>query len=904
MTDVSPALTQIMVTTSLGRISLLLAPDALSSKRPLVLMIHEALREARTLAPWGALLSGFDVVLLDLPGHGFSPAEGPATVASIAGRVRDVVSAHFADRAIVVVGEATGGLVALALADGALAQVRGVIAADPPLTTAKQWLMQASFDRQFAASPGETYIHAVARDVFGYGADGVLDERAYYGLVQAAAVPTLILTGDVPLWPREPKPGVPCVLDETDTLVVNSLGNGKVALEKIAKAGHLMLSQPGDACRERVRGFCEAVLNAQPGTARGGEQRPAAAAPPNGRKKIGDLLAERHPSAARTAARQYWRAEPSASSARHILGLFDRLNEGVRVSTHRVAVVRSFTVEPLLPMLQAEGALDGCRVETWTGDFNAYGQDILDPASALYASKPDTVVFAVLLRDISPALGEGFADLSEAAVESEIARVAERIISLLSVLRSRTAAHIVVHGFERPVHLSLGILDQRQRLGQTDAIMALNARLRAFAAAQQSITVLDCEGLQSGFGRGRWGDERKWAAARLPVSVNAMPVLAHAWWRCIAPIARPQSKVLVLDLDNTTWGGTVGEDGIAGLKIGNDEPGVHFLRLQRTALDLARRGVLLAIASKNNEADAMEVLTKHPAMLLRPEHFATHRINWKPKPENIADMARELGLGLDSFVFMDDNPAERDAVRRGCPDVHVVELPADPALYTDCLRGVVGFERLAVVDEDRARGRYYREERQRRDLMADAGDLASYLRALDISVSIEPVSAATLGRCAQLTQKTNQLNMTTRRYTEAEVAKLAADHGVDVIVLHARDSFGDNGLVGVAIARTEGAVCDIDTLLLSCRVIGRSVETALVSHVCEAARARGAATVRGWFLPTAKNAPAADIYRSCGFSPADTRPDGGRLWSFDLAKGTVDVPDWIAVHNAALVSVA
>jgi FkbH-like protein len=664
------------------------------------------------------------------------------------------------------------------------------------------------------------------------------------------------------------------------------------------------MSPPGEQCRALVVQFCKDHLADEPKRAQAATQAVSQPETKKPREQIAAFLDEGHRGGALAAARAYWQAEPSASVARYITSLADKMWPAGRTSVHRVAFLRSFTVEPMVPMLQAEAALDGCRIEAWVGDFNAYGQDILNPASGLYASKPDTVVFAVLLRDISPALGDGFADLAEGDVEAEIGRAAENVIDLLTALRQRTNAHILVQGFERPLAPALGILDGRRKLGQGDAILALNARIRAYAAAERAVTWLDYEDVQSRFGRKAWADDRKWLMARLPVSVDAMPHLAAAWWQHIAPAARPQAKVLVLDLDNTLWGGTVGEDGYAGLKIGSDHPGAFFRNLQRVALDLARRGVLIAIASKNNEADAMEVITKHPGMLIRPEHLAAHRINWKPKPENIIDMAKELSLGLDSFVFVDDNPAEREAVRRLCPDVTVVELPKDPALYAECLRRVASFERHGILAEDKDRGRYYREERERRDLMSGAGTLDDYLAALKVTVEIARMSGATLARAAQLTQKTNQLNMTTRRYTETEMDALAKERGVEVYVLTASDRFGDNGLVGVAITKTKGKTCDIDTFLLSCRVIGRGVETAFLSYISEGARARGMTKLTGWFLPTAKNAPAAEIYKIAGFAAGEKNAKGEQMWTLNLKAGTVAVPAWIALNPAPLSSVA
>lgn len=903
MTAQALNLVQAMVRTSLGRIALICEREALTSKRPMVLLIHGALRRSDVLGAWYPILSPhYDVFLVDMPGHGRSPGEGPATIASIAARLREIIQVHFRNRAIIVIGESTGGIVAAALGDGAIGAVRGVVASDPPLTAAKQWPVQHSFMRAFQRNPNDQFIRAFGDAVFGISEDGKVKERIYYDVFAKVAVPTLLLTGDLSLWPTTGRTGVPCLLDDVDKHVIASLGNRNIVSETIRDSGHLIMSPPGPQCRDLVLKFCSENMAREPQKAAEPVQTAAKPEGAKPREQIEAFLAEGHRAGALAAARSYWEAEPSASVARYITSLTDKMWPTGRTSTHRVAFLRSFTVEPMVPMLQAEAALDGCRIEPWVGDFNAYGQDILNPASGLYASKPDTVVLAVLLRDISPALWDGFAELADGDVEPEIERAAQSVMDLLTVLRSRTAAHILVQGFERPIQSAIGILDGRRAMGQADAIRALNARIRTYAAGERAITWLDYDDVQSRFGRKAWADDRKWLMARLPVSVDAMPHLAAAWWQHIAPAARPQAKVLVLDLDNTLWGGTVGEDGYAGLKLGTDYPGAFFRNLQRVALDLARRGVLLTIASKNNEPDAMEVIAKHPGMLIRPEHLATHRINWKPKPENLMDMAKELNLGLDSFVFVDDNPAEREAVRRLCPEVTVVELPKDPALYADCLRRVASFERHGILAEDKDRGRYYREERERRDLMSGAGTLEDYLAALKVAVEIAPMTQATLARAAQLTQKTNQLNMTTRRYTETEMEALSKERGVEVHVLTASDRFGDNGLVGVAITKTKGKTCDIDTFLLSCRVIGRGVETAFLSHISEGARARGTTKLTGWFLPTAKNAPAAEIYKNAGFTGGEKNAKGEQLWTLNLKSGKVTCPAWIALSPGARLS--
>lgn len=902
MADQSTRLVKSLIATSAGRIALYHEEAALASTRPLVLFIHGALRSAATLLEWHQVLSPkYDVMYADLPGHAASPAEGAFTIQSIADRFRQVIKGSLAQRRVVVIGESIGGVVAAALGDGSVPQVCGVIAADPPLATAKQWPVQMSFSPLLAKAPEAAFIHQFAADVFGIMAGGRIEERTYYDHVRSLSVPALILTGDVPLWPRESKADVPCLLDDADLHIIGSFGNRHIAVEKIKDRGHLLLFKASEDCRARITQFCERALVDE--AKRSAPTVSQASAKP-AKAQVVEALAEGLRPRALAMARQYWDAEPSASTARYVVGLLDKLYDPTRISSHRVAFLRSFTVEPIVPMLQAEAALDGCRIEPWVGDFNAYGQDILNPGSGLYAFQPDTIVFSILLRDLSSALWETFADLAEGDVGDEIARVTTELTSLLTTLRQRTSAHILVSGFEQPVDQALGILDARRSLGQSAAIAQLNTKIRQFVAKETGMAFLDYEDLQSRFGRVAWSDDKKWQTARLPLSVDAMPRLARAWWRSIAPVARPQAKVLVLDLDNTLWGGTVGEDGVDGLKIRNDHAGAPFHRLQRAVLDLARRGVLIAIASKNNETDAFEVFDKHPDMLVKREHISAYHINWKSKAENIVEIAQELNLGLDSFVFFDDNPAERDVVRRGCPDVHVVELPKNAEGYADCLRQIASFERLRVLDEDRERGRYYREERERRDLLASAVSLDDYLAGLGVRLVVEPMSAATLERCAQLTQKTNQLNMTTRRYTEAELSKLATEPGIDVIAVHAWDRFGANGLVGVAIVRRHELDCEIDTFLLSCRVIGRGVEKALAAHIAQAARQNGATTLSGWFLPTSKNAPAADIYKSCNFTLVETTAAGAQRWQLDLLNTAVDVPSWISMQSPALAAVA
>ena len=309
-----------------------------------------------------------------------------------------------------------------------------------------------------------------------------------------------------------------------------------------------------------------------------------------------------------------------------------------------------------------------------------------------------------------------------------------------------------------------------------------------------------------------------------------MPALTTEWLRHLVPLSGRVAKALVVDLDDTLWGGIVGEVGPEGVDLDPESvSGAGYLGLQRSLVDLEARGVLLAVCSKNNHDDALAVLARHPSMLVRPDDFAAMRINWSPKVENLRSIADELNIGLDAVAFLDDNPAECDQVRRLLPEVTVIELHSPPTATANPIAGHPAFERLGLSAEDRRRTELYAEQRSREELRTTTTSLDDYLRALGTTVEIAAMGPDDIERVSQLTQKTNQCNVTTRRYTVAEVERMADRPGREVLVVRAADRFGDHGVIGVGITDHSGEVAEIDTLLLSCRVIGRGVETAMLA---------------------------------------------------------------------------
>jgi FkbH-like protein len=594
-------------------------------------------------------------------------------------------------------------------------------------------------------------------------------------------------------------------------------------------------------------------------------------------------------------------AIPTARSyltvAPRLADLAPNLPEPPKGRTIRVALLGNSTLDHLASYVALECYRAGLRPSVYQAGFDQTTQEILDPASGLYGFNPDVVICAIHASRFFPQIHQDPFALTIDARRAEIGAGMSTLQDLLDVLTGRTNALVLVHNMVAPQNPAIGILDWRDELGQSALFSEINNRIASLARTRyRTVHILDEEKVQSTIGKRHATDPRLWLTARVAWSDAQHLALAREYVRFLKPLRGLTRKCIVLDLDNTLWGGVVGEDGSEGLQLGADAPGNAFIAFQRELERLWRRGILLAVCSKNNFEDVAPVFDAHPAMILKWDHVAAHRINWSPKATNLREIAAELNIGLDSLVFLDDNPVERAAVRAELPEVLVPELASDPAQYRTALLQLDVFESLGLTAEDRQRGQLYAEQAQRRAYEASAGgtSIADYLAGLKMDIEISRVDASTLGRIAQLTNKTNQFNVTTRRYTEADILALL-DEGFDAYGMRVKDRFGDNGLVGVAIlGPLRQGLREIDTLLLSCRVMGRGVEGMLLRHLADAARATGAAVLRGRFIPTAKNAPARDCYGTHAFSLTERLDDGSEVWDLDLARADVPLASWFA----------
>lgn len=523
-----------------------------------------------------------------------------------------------------------------------------------------------------------------------------------------------------------------------------------------------------------------------------------------------------------------------------------------------VYVAANYTLNGLEPFLRFQLLKAGFSPAPVFGLYGALAQEARTPGSPLYASSARLVVVSELPAAL--ALGRNDAPLDVEATWADL----EATLDLL--VRGSTAT-VLVTSFPSPVVRESRLAAQSD--ATRDRVARLNAMLFAHAELHPGrVHVLELDRYLRTIGRAEGWDSRFWYMSRAPwrsrlLSLLAEDIAKHAW-----ALAGRTKKVLVLDCDNTLWGGVVGEEGLDGIRLSAHEyPGNVFHDVQKQALALHAKGVLLALCTKNNEADVLEVLERHPSCLLKQEHLAAREINWRNKVDNLQAIARRLNLGLDSLVFVDDSPYECELVRELLPEVTVLQVPTRLHEYPDLLPAADPFYAPSLTVEDRERTRLYRVEAERQELRERSTDLKSYLLSLRLEAAVHRARDEELPRVAQLTQKTNQWNVTTRRYSEGELRALVASPEHSVYVLHARDRFGDLGLTNVLIARRdESGAHEIDTLLMSCRVIERGLEHAFLLHCLDDLASRtGADRFKAAYRRTLKNVLVEGFWESVGF---------------------------------------
>ncbi len=584
-------------------------------------------------------------------------------------------------------------------------------------------------------------------------------------------------------------------------------------------------------------------------------------------------------------------ALPAAITRADYLRLARELEAVADRPRRSLAVLATFTTDFLKPCLEVEAERRQLSVEAWLAPYGQIEQQVVDAGSELYSRQHDAVLVLARLEDWLPDLGPRFVSHTPAALEEVRTGLRERWTSLLQALRSRTSAKVLVGSFVPPLWCATGLADVSLAPSQASFVQLLNDDLAAVCATLPDVQVLDVARVACETGLDRWRDERLEYLARAPWSAEASIAVARATARRMRPWFIAPKKCLVLDMDNTLWGGVLGEAGHDGIALGLDYPGNVFMDFQRRILALHDCGILLAAASKNNAADVEAVLENHSFSLLKRRHFAAFEVHWEDKATSLRRIASTLNIGLDSLVFFDDNPVERQWVREQLPMVTVLEVPTTPLGYVRTLADSACFDLPALTSEDRKRAALYQEDAGRKELQQQAGSIEDFLRGLQMTLSIGHVDEATLPRVAQLLGKTNQFNLTNRRHGAAELQRMAED-GALVLWARVKDRFGDNGLIAAAVLVPEAAeTWRLDTFLMSCRVIGRGVETALLAVMEKLLHDRGARLLIGEYLATPKNQPAADFLSRHGFNPE------GDVWHLSLEHPR-PLPDYFILDSS------
>jgi len=551
----------------------------------------------------------------------------------------------------------------------------------------------------------------------------------------------------------------------------------------------------------------------------------------------------------------------------------------------RLAVLSNSTIDMIVPALVASAARRGIALELIQPSYDQVAQEALTPDSKVNSSKPDAVLLALDYRALPLRLSLGDPEASAATVHGAFGYLQ----ALRDGIKANSNAVCIFQTFAAPVESLFGSLDRALPGTLRSLIDGINRELAEYVLGSGDV-LLDVAGLAETVGLANWHDTQLWNMGKFSFSDELIPLYADHVGRKVAAIRGKSGKVLVLDLDNTVWGGVIGDDGLEGIKIAQgDATGEAHLAVQRLALDLRRRGIVLAVSSKNTDEVARTPFEQHPEMLLKLDHIAVFQANWNDKATNIQAIAEELSLGLDSMVFLDDNPVERGLVRKLLPQVAVPELPDDPAYYTRTLTAGGYFEAVTFATEDLKRAGFYQDNAKRASLQKQVGGVDAYLASLDMTITFQPFDATGRARIVQLINKSNQYNLTTRRYTDPEVFEAESNAEVFTLQVRLADIFGDNGMISVIICRAEGkGIWDIDTWLMSCRVLGRKVEHMVLREILDHARAAGIYKLTGTYRPTDRNKLVVDHYAKLGFTKVVEEESGLTRWELPVEGANPD----------------
>ena len=526
----------------------------------------------------------------------------------------------------------------------------------------------------------------------------------------------------------------------------------------------------------------------------------------------------------------------------------------------KIGLISNSTTKLTTPALVASALRFGILLEVIEAEYNQVAQEAFSEQSSFTGHQLSAVLISLDYRGLPliPTPGD------KLSATKSVVDCLRYITNIIDALRAKTGAQIIFQNITANVEKISGSYENRLPGTLSWLISHLNFELDGLVS--EDTAIFDIAGLAANVGLSNWHDPRLWNMAKLSFSERYVPIYADHLCRILAAKLGKSRRCLILDLDNTLWGGVIGDDGIEGILIGNGNAvGEAHLYLQKVILELRERGVVLAVSSKNEDLTARKPFKEHPDMLIREEHIAVFQANWTDKASNILAIAETLSLGLESLVFLDDNPAERMQVRKELPEVAIPELPQDPALYARTLIAAGYFESTSFSMEDQKRADFYQDNAKRAQVLNQSSDINGYLTSLDMKMTLDKFDSAGRSRISQLINKSNQFNLTTKRYNEVDIEKIENDECFYTRQIRLKDVFGDNGMVSVIICHKGTDSWTIDTWLMSCRVLGRSVEVAALQDIILNAKKAGVNKLIGMYIPSPRNIIVKDHYQKLGF---------------------------------------
>jgi len=532
----------------------------------------------------------------------------------------------------------------------------------------------------------------------------------------------------------------------------------------------------------------------------------------------------------------------------------------------KVAFLSSFTINGLSESLKVKCSKKQISCNPYVAGYNQYNQEILDKKSGLYFFSPDITFLILDTRSIFGDLFHFPYSITKSERENFVNEKINEIINLITKFNKTSNSKLVITNLALPNYSPYGIAETKTSYSFHDAIIDFNKKLKENLLNINSVYVFDFFKFIIKHGENNVFNFQNYLFGDIKISLDYIPYLANELMPYIISFLGLTKKCIVVDLDNTLWGGVVGEDGFDGIRLGPQPPGNAFIEFQKYLKALSQRGIILVINSKNNFDDAIQVIREHPFMILKENDFSCIKINWNDKASNMLEISKELNIGLESFVFFDDDPVNRELIKKTMPEITTPDLPHDPSLYSEVIQSLHDFSTFQITSEDTSRGQMYLEEKQRTVSKNFSSNISEFLKTLNLEIEIKETNSFTIPRISQLTLKTNQFNLTTQRYQEDQIQKFSEDTDVLINCVQIKDKFGDNGITGVFIVKkTNSDEWFLDTFLLSCRVMGREAEKAMLYFIINQAKKNNVKRIKAKFIPTLKNKPIADFLPNSNF---------------------------------------